>query len=351
MYYFKNKRYYNAIKDYMNGDENSCLIILKGLSKINRKDVKFDEEINAFITEVQSVAKKKKDNQMIAYTQQIGNLMKKNDGNTLGYNAALENTILTDHECVIVIENAMKYGEYQVAINNIVEYIAKTESFYAAYLVLKKMDECTVVSPAFDKETAVMLFIEKMFVILTENDVVYCEGGLFSKCYKSYWKGFKEKDFIQYQEIVKKYTDRYSVKEILSLSGEMQYRKSFPMVLLFKYKTYEIARITIFSIEIENGVYVIDCDYQRCYEKYTYKSYWYSQAEPRFIHEEASVNNQEILWSGRNEIEIKIPRFSGIEFKLELYDEKHKDNVVLKQRINVKTIKQRGKVLVVASKE
>lgn len=350
MYYFKNKRYYNAIKDYMNGDENSCIIILKELSKINRKSVKFDGEINAFITEVQSVAKKKKDNQMIAYTQQIGNLMKKNDGNTLGYNAALENTISTDHECVIVIENAMKYGEYQVAINNIVEYIAKTESFYAAYLVLKKMDECTVVSPAFDKETAVMLFIEKMFVILTENDVVYCEGGLFPKCYKSYWKGFKEKDFIQYQEIVKKYTDRYSVKEILSLSVEMQYRKSFPMVLLFKYKTYEIARITIFAIEIGNGVYFIDYDYQCCYEKYTYKDSRFG-VEQRFILAKASVNDQEELWSGRNEIEIKIPRFSGIEFKLELYDKKHRDEVVLKQRINVKTIKQRGKVLVVASKE
>lgn len=350
MYYFKNKRYYNAIKDYMNGDENSCIIILKELSKINRKSVKFDGEINAFITEVQSVAKKKKDNQMIAYTQQIGNLMKKNDGNTLGYNAALENTISTDHECVIVIENAMKYGEYQVAINNIVEYIAKTESFYAAYLVLKKMDECTVVSPAFDKETAVMLFIEKMFVILTENDVVYCEGGLFSKCYKSYWKGFKEKDFIQYQKIVKKYTDRYSVKEILSLSGEMQYRKSFPMVLLFEYKTYEIARITIFSIEIENGVYLIDCDYQCCFEKYTYKDIL-RQVELRFKRAEAYVNNYKELWSGRNEIEIEIPRFSGIEFKVESYDRLLGDDVVMKQRINVKTIKQRGKVLVVASKE
>lgn len=350
MYYFKNKRYYNAIKDYMNGDENSCLIILKELSKINRKSVKFDGEINAFITEVQSVAKKKKDNQMIAYTQQIGNLMKKNDGNTLGYNAALENTISTDHECVIVIENAMKYGEYQVAINNIVEYISRVESFYAAYMVLKKMDECTVVSPAFDKETAVMLFIEKMFVILTENDVVYCEGGLFSKSYKSYWKGFNEKDFLSYQKIVKKYTDRYSVKEILSLSGEMQYRKSFPMVLLFKYKTYEIARITIFSIEIENGVYLIDCDYHRYDEKYTYKDV-YHHVDQRFTRAEAFINNQEELCSGRNEIEIKIPRFSGIEFKLELYDRKHGDNVVLKQRINVKTIKQREKVLVVASKE
>lgn len=350
MYYFKNKRYYNAIKDYMNGDENSCIIILKELSKINRKSVKFDGEINAFITEVQSVAKKKKDNQMIAYTQQIGNLMKRNDGNALGYNSALENTITTDHECVIVIENAMKYGEYQVAINNIVEYISRAESFYAAYMVLKKMDECTVVSPAFDKETAVMLFIEKMFVILTENDVVYCEGGLFSKSYKSYWKGFNEKDFLSYQKIVKKYTDRYSVKEILSLSGEMQYRKSFPMVLLFKYKTYEIARITIFSIEIENGVYLIDCDYHRYDEKYTYKDV-YHHVDQRFTRAEAFINNQEELYSGRNEIEIKTPRFSGIEFKLELYERKHGDNVVLKQRINVKTIKQRGKVLVVASKE
>ena len=71
-------------------------------------------------------------------------------------------------------------------------------------------------SSNFSKKEVALLFIEKMFKVIKNEVKPMQKGGLLLKEYASTWSNFKSTDFINYQRIVRKYTDQYDVNECMA---------------------------------------------------------------------------------------------------------------------------------------
>ena len=210
--YYKDKKYFLAIQDYRNGNNTSVISILKMLAKKNL--TKFDDDINGFITEVQSIAKKNRDSVVIAYTKEVGNKISLIDGNSHGKTSAYENVLETETECKVALKKALENDEFNVVINNIVQYIKENENFHTAVVILELIHNINYESDIFTKEEVAMLFIEKMFKVIV-NDVKPSVSGTLVKKYSSSWSNFNSQDFIYYQSIVRLYTKQYGIKDTL----------------------------------------------------------------------------------------------------------------------------------------
>lgn len=219
--YYKDKKYYLAIKDYRNGDNASVISILKMLSK---KDyLKYEEDINVFLTEVQSIAKKNGDNVVISYTKAVGNKISFKDGNSNGNTSVYENALETETECKILMKKALENDEFEVAITNILEFIRNKQNFHTAFAILKLIHGINYKNEIFTKKEIIMIFIEKMYKIIV-NEVRPQKRGMLIKKYTSEWVRFSSSDFIAYHKIVKLYTKEYSINKINGIYNEYNRR-------------------------------------------------------------------------------------------------------------------------------
>lgn len=210
--YYNDKKYFLAIQDYRKGNNTSVISILKMLAKKNL--TKFDNDINGFITEVQSIAKKNRDSVVIAYTKEVGNKISLIDGNSHGKTSAYENVLETETECKVALKKALENDEFNVVINNIVQFIKENKNFHTAVVILELIHNINYKSDIFTKEEVAMLFIEKMFKVIV-NDVKPSVSGTLVKKYSSSWSNFNSQDFIYYHSIVRLYTKQYGINDTL----------------------------------------------------------------------------------------------------------------------------------------
>ena len=235
--YYKDKKYFLAIQDYKKGNRDSAIAILKMLAK--KKFVKFEEDINGFITEIQTIAKSRKDEEMIAYTKDVGNKISIIDGNSHGKTSAYENVLETESECKAALRESLKNHEYVVVINNIINFVKENKNFHAAYGVLKMLHELPIKSDYFTKEEVVLLFVEKMSKIIVD-DVNPVVEGVFFKKYSSVWTQFSSNEFKKYHKIVRNYTEHYTLSNYKKNKTELKWSE-WP-------KWVKILLIILFSI-------------------------------------------------------------------------------------------------------
>lgn len=221
--YYKDKKYFIAVQEYKKGNDSCVVSELKMLSK--KKKVKFDDDINQFITEIQNIAKKKGDNRIIQYTKDVGNKISHFEGFNFGKTSAFENALETEIECKIALKEALKNDEFLVIIDNIVNYISKNQSFHTALVIMKEIHNIKVSSDIFTKKEVALLFIEKMFKVIKEEVKPIVVGKLIKK-YESKWPNFDSKEFIEYHKIVELYSKKHSLKEFSKII-RLQQEKEF----------------------------------------------------------------------------------------------------------------------------
>lgn len=224
MHFYNNKKYYYAIRDYQKGDNSQALALLNYL---RAEAPKFDEDINSFITEIQSIAISRQDKAILNYTKDLGKNISRKDGNPTGLNYSIERSLETENECVIVLKTAVQNGDFFVAIDSIIKFITTYRRFHTAFLILSKIDELPNTVSSFTRSDIALLFIEKMFMIIHGSIIPTETGGIIKKYSAGgyYWERegeFSSSDFIKYQKIVKKYTDQYGIKQCIELSMQRQ---------------------------------------------------------------------------------------------------------------------------------
>lgn len=252
--YYKDKKYFLAIQDYKKGNRDSAIAILKMLAK--KKFVKFEEDINGFITEIQTIAKSRKDEEMIAYTKDVGNKISIIDGNSHGKTSAYENVLETESECKAALRESLKNHEYVVVINNIINFVKENKNFHAAYGVLKMLHELPIKSDYFTKEEVVLLFVEKMNKIIVD-DVNPVVEGVFFKKYSSVWTQFSSNEFKKYHKIVRNYTEYYTLSNYKKKNNTMN----------IKHKIHKKSNLTINEKYYENIELVYQNNYPFSFQK------------------------------------------------------------------------------------
>lgn len=248
--------YQVAIKEYERGNKSRVESILKMLSK--QQYVKYDSDINYFISVVQHIAKKNNDSTIIAYTKQVGNKISTRDGNTHGYTSSHENVLSTENECIFVLKKSLSNDEFDVIIDNVIEFIKKEKKFHTALAILQTIDNANIQSNIFAKKDVALLFIEKMYKVIALDVKPKVEGTLIKK-YISKWPNFSSKDFTEYQKIVEKYSKQYSIKQIFDYVLEVDKTLKAEQEYLEKLKKEEIIekQNKSFPVELRLGPNIV----------------------------------------------------------------------------------------------
>lgn len=205
-YKYSTESFRNAIDEYRNLQIDT--MINAELKYLSRDDIpEYDIESQNFLEEVLQLAKKYNNQGIIAKCQEVSTQMNKTGKGAYAETAILEDSLVTENDCLVLIEKLLNNDQYQSGLTKIVEFIKKKRSFHTAYHVLKKIHEAKISNRIISKEDVALYFIERMQIVINEEVKLKSYFGLHYKS-ETWGKDFKNDDYVHYHDLAKKYIRR-----------------------------------------------------------------------------------------------------------------------------------------------